>query len=193
MRLQCSPAARATATGAHESHSYCPPEWAYISDSPRTTDMAFAPAEPISTSSAPSSSATARAAFGGRLRLTIIRGGVWPVSGICIGSAVRFRKFASAVNGVDNPGSVGTESLGSVFSFFAQDGVIGANATKLFHDELVRSPIALVFHFLRFGAASGHFVTNRDKKFTRRGGDAFCLEMVVMGHSCHRGFQPRIR
>ena len=88
MRLQCRPAASATATGAHESHSYCPPECAYISASPRTTAIAFAPADPISTSSASSCSATASAAAGGRERLTIMRGGVAPVSGIATGSAV---------------------------------------------------------------------------------------------------------
>src|SRR5262249_4479172 len=41
------PAARATATGAAESHSYGPPVWAYTSASPDTTAATFAPAEPI--------------------------------------------------------------------------------------------------------------------------------------------------
>ena len=53
----CSPAAAATPTGAAESHSYCPPPCAYTSASPSTTAIVFAPAEPIGTSSASSTSA----------------------------------------------------------------------------------------------------------------------------------------
>ena len=53
MRLACSPAARATATGAHESHSYWPPACTYSSASPRTTAEILAPAEPMGTVTAP--------------------------------------------------------------------------------------------------------------------------------------------
>ena len=53
-REVCSPAARATATGAAESHWYWPPAWAYTSASPRTIAIVLAPAEPIGTSSASS-------------------------------------------------------------------------------------------------------------------------------------------
>ena len=69
----CSPAARATAAGAAESHSYWPPAWAYTSASPRTTAMALAPAEPIGMSSAPRDSAASNVAGCGRLRLTTKR------------------------------------------------------------------------------------------------------------------------
>ena len=51
------PAAVATPTGAAESHSYWPPPCAYTSASPSTTAIALAPAEPIGTSSASSTSA----------------------------------------------------------------------------------------------------------------------------------------
>src|SRR4051794_21317275 len=65
MRLVCRPAARATATGAAESHSYCPPACTYAAATSRTTAITLAPAEPIGTSSAPSSSARGATKAGG--------------------------------------------------------------------------------------------------------------------------------
>src|SRR5690349_21798497 len=88
MREACRPAARATATGAHESHSYWPPEWAYTSASPRTTAMALAPADPISTLTPPSRAVRNVAAAGGRDRDTMIRGGPTGGGGGGGGSAV---------------------------------------------------------------------------------------------------------
>ena len=62
----------ATATGAAESHSYCPPAWTYASTAPETTAMIFAPAEPSGTRSAPISVASSRTNPGGLVRLTTI-------------------------------------------------------------------------------------------------------------------------
>ena len=70
MRDVCSPAARATATGAAESHSYWPPLCTYASASPQITAAAFAPAEPSGTSIAPVRSASCCTKSGGLVRLT---------------------------------------------------------------------------------------------------------------------------
>src|SRR5690606_7871365 len=79
-REACRPAARATATGAAESHSYCPSACRYASTSPATTAAVLAPAEPIGTASAPSSAASAAVNRGARVRLTAILSGR-PVAG----------------------------------------------------------------------------------------------------------------
>src|SRR5258708_24442961 len=73
IRDACSPAARATATGAAESHSYCPPLCTYASASPPITPAALAPAEPSGSSRAPVLSPRPPAHSGGLVRLTASR------------------------------------------------------------------------------------------------------------------------
>ncbi len=92
-----SPAATATATGAHESHSYCPPEWAYTSTSPRTTAIAFTPAEPIGTSSVPSFATSLSTQAGGRVRETDSRMGP-DARGASVGGSPVANKRPSAGN-----------------------------------------------------------------------------------------------
>src|SRR5215469_16162694 len=75
IRDVCRPADLATATGAAESHSYCPPLCTYASTSPVMTDADLAPAEPSGTSTAPSSSASRCTNSGGRDLLTTSRNG----------------------------------------------------------------------------------------------------------------------
>ena len=70
-----NPAASATAAGAAESHSYCPPAWMYASASPSMTAAAFAPAEPSGTSVTLISSPSRSRKAGGLVRLTTTRSG----------------------------------------------------------------------------------------------------------------------
>src|SRR5205085_4146500 len=73
IRLACRPVASATAAGAAESHSYCPPACTYASASPAITAAILAPAEPIGTRSAPRRSASPARNAGGRDRLAARR------------------------------------------------------------------------------------------------------------------------
>src|SRR5215831_10597279 len=87
-----NPATSATAAGAAESHSYCPPAWMYASASPRSTAAAFAPAEPSGSSVTLISSPSRSRKAGGLVRLTTTRsrapGPAAPLAGGAAGGAV---------------------------------------------------------------------------------------------------------
>src|SRR5215469_5753418 len=71
-----NPAASATAAGAAESHSYCPPAWIYASASPSMTAAASAPAEPSGTNVTLIASPSRSRKAGGLVRLTTTRSGL---------------------------------------------------------------------------------------------------------------------
>src|SRR5262244_749765 len=159
-----NPAASATAAGAAESHSYCPPAWMYASASPRITAAAFAPAEPSGSSVTLISSPSRSRKAGGLVRLTTTRsrapgpaaplaggaaGGAvvastWPWAGSATAPAVSapgLAELPGAIERVDDPHPVGGQPRPVVPALLGQHRITGPARGQPGDEDLVRKQV----------------------------------------------------